>query len=183
MGQVGMDPISTNTAGLNIFESKSLSSPSQKLAFFSHFEFSSEFNHQLNTLLLFHINQMSYFLELSWLSQFSSTIWDTWQVCRVKNKKNKILILLYLRFHQFPQFDQLFPLFLPYIIKNPLISVIVLLQKHEFYKFSQFLFTKSVRYRILTLKSLNFSNSEANQMQYLHQILWYFINSLRLDHF
>ena len=39
MGQWGMDPISTNWAGLNIFESKSLSGPSPKLAIFSHLGF------------------------------------------------------------------------------------------------------------------------------------------------
>ena len=55
--------------------------------------------------------------------------------------------------------------------------MIVLVQKHVSYMLHHFLFPKSQKHRNLTLKSLNFSNSEANKMQYLHQILWYFINS------
>ena len=117
MGQWVVVPISTNWAGLTIFESKSLSSPSQKLPIVSHFEFSSEFNHQLNTLLLFSEIQMSYFLELPRLRQFFSTIQATCQVCRVKNRKNKIFKLQYLKFQLFAGFSQLFSLFLPYIIK------------------------------------------------------------------
>ena len=117
MGQWVVVPISTNWAGLTTFESKSLSSPSQKLAIVSHFEFSSEFNHQLNTFLLFSEIQMSYFVELPRLRQFFSTIQDNCQVCRVKNRKNKIFKLQYLKFHHFAGFGQLFSLFLPYIIK------------------------------------------------------------------
>ena len=91
--------------------------PVQSWHFSAIFEFSSEFNHQLNTFLLFSEIQMSYFLELPRLRQFFSTIQDNCQVCRVKNRKNKIFKLQYLKFHHFAGFGQLFSLFLPYIIK------------------------------------------------------------------
>ena len=120
MGQVGMDPISTNWGGLNIFESTSLTAPSQKLAFFSHFEFSSEFNHQLNTLLLLCINQMSYFLELSRLRQFFPNFWDTFQDSNSRNTDVSFFKFPFLEILHFDRFHQQIWLVLSWITHTSL---------------------------------------------------------------
>ena len=115
MGQWGMVPISTNWGGLTIFEIKSLPITSQKLAIVSHFEFSSEFNHQLNTLLLLCINQMSYFLELSRLRQFFPNFWDTFQDSNSRNTDVSFFKFPFLEILHFDRFHQLIWLFLSWI--------------------------------------------------------------------
>ena len=82
--------------------------------------------------------------DFTWLHKFFSTIQDTFQVYREKYRKISIFKISCLKYH-LRRPKEFWPFFWISLLdhQNQLLSMILLLQKHVFYKLQQFLFPKS----------------------------------------